>query len=114
LLEEDAPVLLKDFNGKPNYFMTMAYEVREEFKQELIAVINIDGSCRPQILGKDINSKYAKLLNEIKILTGRGVVLNTSFNIHGEPLVCSPEDAIKTFLTTGIKYLVIGNFIVTQ
>ena len=114
LLEEDAPVLLEDFNGKPNYFMTMAYEVREEFKQELIAVINVDGSCRPQILGKNNNSKYAKLLKAIKVLTGKGVVLNTSFNIHGEPLVCSPKDAIKTFLTTGIKYLVIGNFIVTQ
>ena len=68
----------------------------------------------PQILGKNNNSKYAKLLKAIKVLTGKGVVLNTSFNIHGEPLVCSPKDAIKTFLTTGIKYLVIGNFIVTQ
>jgi carbamoyltransferase len=114
LLEEDASVLLEDFNGKPNYFMTMAYEVREEYRQELIAVINIDGSCRPQILGKNNNSRYAKLLKAIKVLTGKGVVLNTSFNIHGEPLVCSPKDAIKTFLTTGIKYLVIGNFIVTQ
>ncbi len=114
LLEEDAPVLLEDFNGKPNYFMTMAYEVREEFRQELIAVINIDGSCRPQILGKNNNSKYAKLLKEIKSLTGKGVLLNTSFNIHGEPLVCSPKDAIKTFISTGIKYLVIGDFIVTQ
>ena len=114
LLEEDASVLLEDFNGKPNYFMTMAYEVREEFRQELIAVINIDGSCRPQILGKNNNSKYVNLLKEIKSLTGKGVLLNTSFNIHGEPLVCSPQDAIKTFLSTGIKYLVIGNFIVTQ
>jgi carbamoyltransferase len=114
LLEEDAPVLLEDFNGKPNYFMTMAYNVRKEFRQDLIAVINIDGSCRPQILGKNNNSKYVNLLKEIKSLTGKGVLLNTSFNIHGEPLVCSPEDAIKTFLITGIKYLVIGNFIVTQ
>jgi carbamoyltransferase len=114
LLEEEAPVLLEDFNSKPNYFMTMAYEVREEFRQELIAVINIDGSCRPQILGKNNNSKYAMLLKEIKVLTGKGVVLNTSFNIHGEPLVCSPKDAIKTFISTGIKYLVMGDFIVTQ
>ena len=52
MLEEDAPVLLEDFNGKPNNFMTMAYEVREEFRQDLIAVINIDGFSRPQILGK--------------------------------------------------------------
>ena len=114
ILEEDAQVLLEDFSGKTNYFMTMAYNVREEFRQDLIAVINIDGSCRPQILENNNNSKYVKLLKEIKTLTGKGVLLNTSFNIHGEPLVCSPNDAIKTFISTGIKYLVIGDFIVTQ
>lgn len=114
ILEEDAPVLLEDFSGKPNYFMTMAYEVREEFRKALIAVINVDGSCRPQILEKNNNSKYARLLKEVKTLTGKGVLLNTSFNIHGEPLVCSPKDAIKIFISTGIKYLVIGDFIVTQ
>ncbi len=114
ILEEDAQVLLEDFSGKTNYFMTMAYNVREEFRQDLIAVINIDGSCRPQILENNNNSKYVKLLKEIKTLTGKGVLLNTSFNIHGEPLVCSPNDAIKTFISTGIKYMVIGDFIVTQ
>ena len=114
ILEEDAQVLLEDFSGKTNYFMTMAYNVREEFRQDLIAVINIDGSCRPQILENNNNSKYVKLLKEIKTVTGKGVLLNTSFNIHGEPLVCSPKDAIKTFISTGIKYLVIGDFIVTQ
>ena len=114
ILEEDAQVLLEDFSGKTNLFMTMAYNVREEFRQDLIAVINIDGSCRPQILENNNNSKYVKLLKEIKTLTGKGVLLNTSFNIHGEPLVCSPNDAIKTFISTGIKYLVIGDFIVTQ
>ena len=114
ILEEDAQNLLEDFSGKTNYFMTMAYNVREEFRQDLIAVINIDGSCRPQILEDNNESKYVKLLKEIKTLTSKGVLLNTSFNIHGEPLVCSPNDAIKTFISTGIKYLVIGDFIVTQ
>ena len=114
ILEEDAQNLLEDFSGKTNYFMTMAYNVREEFRQDLIAVINIDGSCRPQILEDNNESKYVKLLKEIKTLTGKGVLLNTSFNIHGEPLVCSPKDAIKTFISTGIKYLVIGDFIVAQ
>ncbi len=113
ILEEDASVLLADYKGFPDYYMTMAYDVKEEFRNDLIAVINIDGSCRPQILAEN-NSKYVSLLKEIKLLTGKGVVLNTSFNIHGEPLVCSPNDAIKTFLTTGIKYLIIGDFIVTQ
>jgi len=114
ILHEDAQVLLEDYNGSPNYFMTMAYKVREEFRQDLIGVINVDGSCRPQIIDNNSDTKYQRLLSLIKSMTGRGVVLNTSFNIHGEPLVCSPEDAIRTFINTGIKYLVIGNFIVTQ
>ena len=114
MLHEDALVLLEDYNGNPNYFMTMAYKVRTEFRQDLIGVINVDGSCRPQILDNNSDTKYQRLLSIIKSITGRGVVLNTSFNIHGEPLVCSPEDAIRTFVNTGIKYLVIGNFIVTQ
>jgi carbamoyltransferase len=114
ILHEDAKVLLEDYNGKPNYFMTMAYKVRKEFRQDLIGVINVDGSCRPQIVENIDDTKYQRLLSFIKSITGKGVVLNTSFNIHGEPLVCSPEDAIRTFFNTGIKYLVIGNFIVTQ
>jgi carbamoyltransferase len=114
ILHEDAQVLLEDYNGKPNYFMTMAYKVREEFRQDLVGVINVDGSCRPQIIENNNDTRYQRLLSFIKSITCKGVVLNTSFNIHGEPLVCSPEDAIRTFINTGIKYLVIGNFIVTQ
>jgi carbamoyltransferase len=114
MLHEDAQVMLEDYNGNPNYFMTMAYKVREEFRQDLIGVINVDGSCRPQIIESNNDTKYQKLLSLIKSITGKGVVLNTSFNIHGEPLVCSPEDAIRTFISTGIKYLVIGDYIVTQ
>ncbi|MBT8378889.1 MAG: hypothetical protein KJN64_06650 [Ignavibacteria bacterium] len=113
ILLEDASTVLEDYNGHPDHFMTMAYKVRDEFKQKLIGVINIDGSCRPQLLA-DNNSKYVRLLKEIKTLTGYGVLLNTSFNIHGEPLVCSPKDAIDTFISTGIKYLIIGDLIVTQ
>jgi carbamoyltransferase len=113
ILQEDAQVLLEDYNGNPDQFMTMAYKVRYEYKKGLIGVINIDGSCRPQILA-DHNSKYARLLKEIKVLTGTGALLNTSFNVHGEPLVCSPRDAINTFISTGIKHLIIGDFIVTQ
>jgi len=114
MLHEDAKVLLEDYNDNPNYFMTMAYKVRKEFRQDLIGVINVDGTCRPQIIENNTDSKYQRLLSLIKSITGKGVLLNTSFNVHGEPLVCSPEDAIRTFINTGIKYLVIGNFIVTQ
>ncbi len=113
MLEEDAKEILIDYDGNPNEFMTMAYQVRKSKRNLVQGVINIDGSCRPQILKrKSILLSY--LLEEIKKLTGTGILLNTSFNIHGEPLVCSPEDAIKTFLLTGNRYMAINNYLVTQ
>jgi carbamoyltransferase len=113
MLLEDAKELLEDLKGRPNEFMTMGYMVKKD-KQKLIrGVINIDGSCRPQII-TDHNSKYAKLLLEYKKLSGIGVLLNTSFNLHGEPLVCSPEDALSTFSRTKAKYMVLGNYLLSK
>ncbi len=113
MLAEDAEKILEDYNGVPNPFMTMAYMVREEMRASMRGVINIDGSCRPQIVPKGV-SPYRMLLEEIKRLTGHGVLLNTSFNVHGEPLVCSPQDAVRAMYDTGSNYMAIGNFLVNQ
>ena len=110
MLEEDASVYLEDYD-RPNRFMTMGYMVKDEYRDELEGVLSVDGSCRPQIV-RDNESGYGMLLRTLKALTGRGVVLNTSFNIHGEPLVCSPQDAIDTLKRTRNDYLVIGKYIV--
>jgi carbamoyltransferase len=113
MLLDDAKELLEDLKGTPNKFMTMGYMVKKE-KQKLVkGVINIDGSCRPQII-TDSDSRYAKLLLEYKKLSGTGVLLNTSFNLHGEPLICSPEDALNTFSRTKAKYLVLENYLVRK
>jgi carbamoyltransferase len=112
MLEEDAKKLLEDYDGCPDEFMTMAYMVKKELRDHMRGVINVDGSCRPQIVCKD--SLFRNLLVEIKKISGLGVVLNTSFNIHGEPVVCSPEDAVKAFLKTKNRYLAINNFVVKQ
>jgi carbamoyltransferase len=113
MLIDDAKVLLEDLKGTPNAFMTMGYMVKKE-KQNLVkGVMNIDGSCRPQII-TNYNSRYAKLLLEYKKLSGTGVLLNTSFNLHGEPLICSPEDALSTFSRTPAKYLILENYLVTK
>ncbi len=113
MLLDDAKVLLEDLKGTPNEFMTMGYMVERE-KQKLVkGVINIDGSCRPQII-TDYGSRYARLLLEYKKLSGIGVILNTSFNLHGEPLVCSPEDALNTFSRTPAKYLVLENYLLRK
>ncbi|MBN2020977.1 MAG: hypothetical protein JW749_12230 [Sedimentisphaerales bacterium] len=113
MLLDDAKELLEDLKGTPNRFMTMGYMVKKD-KQKLVkGVINIDGSCRPQIIN-DTESRYAKLLSEYKKLSGIGVLLNTSFNLHGEPLICSPEDALSTFSRTEAKYLVLENYLVRK
>ena len=110
MLEEDARRYLEDYDT-PNRFMTMGYMVKDDKRDELEGVISVDGSCRPQII-TDTASPYGKMLSTLKALTGRGVVLNTSFNIHGEPLVCSPAEALDTLKRTGNDYLVMGNYLV--
>jgi carbamoyltransferase len=113
MLEEDAWRYLEDYDGKPNPFMTMAYMTKKELRDGLCGVISVDGSCRPQILtGRE--SRYERLLAEVKRLTGKGIILNTSFNVHSEPIVCAPEHAIDTMLKTNTRYLAIGDFLVCR
>jgi carbamoyltransferase len=113
MLLEDAKEVLEDLKGTPNEFMTMGYMVKKD-KQKLVkGVINIDGSCRPQII-TDYDSRYARLLLEYKKLSGIGILLNTSFNLHGDPLVCSPEDALNTFSRTEAKYLILENYLLSK
>jgi carbamoyltransferase len=89
----------------------MAYMAKEDSKGQLKGTIGYDNSCRPQILDSD-NKKYWTLLKEVKKLTGYGSVLNTSFNIHGDPIACSPEDAIRTFIQTKNKYLCLHDYLI--
>lgn len=111
ILDEDAARLLADFDGVPNPFMTMAYMINEDHRKDLEGVIGIDGSCRPQIVTRD-NAIFYKLLTELKRLKGFGVVLNTSLNIHGSPIACSPENAIDIFLRTKVDNMLIGDLLV--
>lgn len=80
-------------------------------KSDISAVTHVDYSVRVQIVYKETNPRFWKLLWEFKKITGYGVILNTSFNVRGEPIVCSPEDAFRCFMRTEIDYLIIENFI---
>jgi len=111
MLESEADNYLEHYDGLKNRFMTMGYMVKPERQEDMQGVISIDGSCRPQFVTSS-EPVYEKLLKELKRLTGIGVVLNTSFNIHGEPMVCSPEDALRTLKKTGNEYLVMGNYLI--
>ncbi|MCD6310655.1 MAG: hypothetical protein J7M18_08055 [Candidatus Eremiobacteraeota bacterium] len=112
ILKQDAYELLSDYNGEPSPFMTMAYKIRPQQRDRLLAVISVDGTCRPQILDQDDDPLFRACLENYRELSGIGCILNTSFNIHGEPLVETPDDAIKTMKACGFPYLVIGNYLV--
>jgi carbamoyltransferase len=75
------------------------------------AVTHVDYSSRIQTVSKDSNPKFRKLITEFKRITGCSMLVNTSFNVRGEPIVCSPEDAYLGFRRTEMDYLVIGNYL---
>ncbi len=110
LLQEEAKKIFSDADSSDR-FMTMAYMTKDRMRERIRSVINIDGSARPQMLGNE-NRKYRKLIGQVRKNTGRGIILNTSFNMHGFPIACSPRDAIETMLKTKTRYMAVGNFFV--
>ncbi len=113
MMEEEAENLL-EFDGKGmDRYMTMAYMVREGKRDRTRAVMHIDGSARAQMVGGE-NPLYHEMLGKLKKGSGDGVVLNTSFNIHGMPIVMNPSDAIATMRETNTKYMFINGFFVTN
>lgn len=114
MLESEAPRLLADWTGGRNRAMTMAYAVAEAFRARLAGVTSIDGTCRPQFVADDDQGPFAAVLREAGRRWGAAVVLNTSFNIHGEPLVCTPHEAVDVFLRSGADALAIGPYLVER
>jgi carbamoyltransferase len=110
ILESEAPRLLVDWTGRRNWAMTMAYEVDPCFRSRLAGVISVTGTCRPQIVPDGAPGAFAALLREVQARWGVGALLNTSFNIHGEPMVCSPSEAIDVFLRSGADALALGPY----
>ena len=113
LLWERAGEYLEDLAGRPNEFMTMSYRASETFRREAPAVVHVDGTTRPQAVREEINPTYYHIIKEFGKKTGLGAVLNTSFNMHGEPIVCSPEDALRTFRRAKLDVLVLDKFVVS-
>jgi carbamoyltransferase len=80
-------------------------------RSDVPAITHIDYSARVQTVSKSTNERFWKVINEFKKLTGYGIIINTSYNVRGEPIVCSPFDAFRCFMNTEIDYLVINDFI---
>jgi carbamoyltransferase len=96
----------------PARFMLYVVPVKEDKKKIVPAITHVDGSARPQLVFKEESPLYHKLISEFFKLTGVPLVLNTSFNLKGEPIVSAPKDAYSTFKRSGIDVLVLGNYVV--
>jgi len=106
----------KDYfvDASPTPFMEKIFDVKEEKRKIIPAVTHIDGTGRIQTVSKEQNLLYWKLINKFYELTKVPLVLNTSFNLKGEPIVCTPNDAIRTFHSCGLDALFIGKFLVEK
>lgn len=95
-------------------YMILSFPVRDEKRNKIPAVTHVDGTARPQSVNKETNPLFWKIISEFKNITGVPVVMNTSFNLKGEPIVNSPFDAIRTFYTSGLDYLLIEDYLVVK
>jgi carbamoyltransferase len=95
-------------------FMTLTFDCTDFMKRESPAAVHVDGTARPQLVTPTSNPSFYAVLTEYHRLTGLPSVINTSFNMHEEPIVCSPDDAIRAFLQGNLDYLAIGRFLVAH
>jgi carbamoyltransferase len=98
----------------PAPYMTFTFEVNDEWKTRVPEVVHADGTARAQALQPGVNDVYYQLMEEMGKLTGNAVVLNTSLNRRGEPMVCSPTDALDMFFGSDLEYLVMEDILVVK
>jgi carbamoyltransferase len=119
-----APVILKEnvnayFNADkplpvPAKYMLMVYPFRDKGIHEVPATVHVDKTGRLQVVERKDNPLYYDLIRRYGEMTGTPVIINTSFNVRGEPIVCTPADAVNCFLKTDIDYLMIGSYLVKK
>jgi carbamoyltransferase len=116
-----APAVLREradeyfeMNGQDSPFMLLVPPVRADKRALIPAVTHADGTGRVQTVTRESNELYYELIRQFASLTGVPVLLNTSFNVRGEPIVCTPRDAVNCFLKTGLDYLVLGNMLASK
>lgn len=115
ILEERQADYLLNPKNMAAPFMIITFDSTSRAQDDLRGAMHpYDKTLRPQVINMSTNPYYYQILKEYERLTGRGGCLNTSFNLHGDPIVSSPEDAIKTFLNSGLNYLFLENYLVTK
>jgi carbamoyltransferase len=98
----------------PAPYMTFTFDVAEHWKPRIPEVVHEDGTARAQVVTRETNPRYYALIEELESLRGVPVVLNTSLNRRGEPMICSPEDALNMFYGCDLEYLLMENVLVTK
>ena len=115
ILCETADEYLVNPKGFASPYMMLAFPTKPTRRDEILAAIHPqDATTRPHIVEEAWNPSYHRLISEFRRLTGIGAVLNTSFNLHGEPIVCSPDDAVDTFERSGLPHLALGRWLISK
>tara|TARA_R110001583_G_scaffold31978_1_gene108936 strand:+ start:3728 stop:5464 length:1737 start_codon:yes stop_codon:yes gene_type:complete len=112
MIDTVGPQMLQTDHPAP--FMTFTFEVSEEWKSRVPEVVHEDGTSRAQVLRREFNPRYYDLMLELEKLTGNGVALNTSLNRRGEPMICSPTDALNMFYGSDLEYLIMEDVLVVK
>ncbi|MBL1434034.1 carbamoyltransferase [Candidatus Wolfebacteria bacterium] len=113
--EESATKFFKGVDkAKDSPYMLHTFYLQDDFRYTFPAITHVDGSSRIQTVRKEQNERYYNLLKEIEKINGYPMTLNTSFNDSGEPIVCTPRDALRCFFSTGFDILVMGNYLVIK
>lgn len=98
----------------PARFMTITFDCTDEMKRQSPGVVHVDGTARPQIIDEETAPDFHKILTAYYKLTGIPSLINTSFNMHEEPIVCTPEDAIRSFQQGNLDHLALGDWLLTN
>ncbi len=101
-------------NPRLENFMITSFDATIEKQNTIPAVVHVDGTLRPQTVESEVNPIYWKLIKAFGDITGEYVLLNTSFNVKGEPIICHPREAIRSFYDTGLDYLILGNYVLEK
>ena len=115
-----APIVLHErakeiFEGEEDSpFMLIAKPVRPEWRDRIPAIVHVDGTARVQTVQREINPRLYGLIEAFAAITGVPVLINTSFNVKGEPIVETPQDAMNCFITTGIDYLALHDMLISK
>ncbi|NUS88374.1 MAG: carbamoyltransferase [Streptomyces sp.] len=114
VLESEAPRVFELGKKTSSPYMTFVFPVRKEYRERIPGACHVDGTARIQTVDALQNPELARLLRAFTARTEVPCLLNTSFNVAGEPIVCSPRDALECFLATEIDYLVIDRYVITK